>query len=225
MDDESDCTLFVGDLSKEVTRDDLYALFAHCGEVAEAVVKCSKVTGQPMGYGFVRMATRDGAERSMMNLAGMDVKGRCIRVGRAERNCRLIVKNLDRSASTDDLIYIFMQYGPLHMNDTGHEVSGNIINSVLYSLDNYLLYLVNGYTARILHFMSRQDAERAKRDLHLQMFFGRQMHVEWYRHTPGSDPLGGDDDSSSRTEPVVSIHVRFMAMEVSGQLRICHVDS
>ena len=128
MDDESDCTLFVGDLSKEVTDADLYNLFAHAGEVAEVVVKCSKVTGQPMGYGFVRMATRDGAEQALLNLAGMNVKGRCIRVGRAERNCRLIVKNLDRSANTDDLIYMFMQYGPLHMNDTGHEVSGTCCN-------------------------------------------------------------------------------------------------
>ena len=71
---------------------------------------------------------------------------------------------------------------------------------------------MNGFSARILHFMNRQDAERAKRDLHLFMFCGRQMHVEWYRHTPSGSDQGGEE--SPRAEPVVSIHVRFMATEV-----------
>ena len=74
---------------------------------------------------------------------------------------------------------------------------------------------MNGFSARILHFMNRQDAERAKRDLHLFMFCGRQMHVEWYRHTPSGSDQGGEE--SPRAEPVVSIHVRFMATEVRSE--------
>jgi RNA recognition motif-containing protein len=71
---------------------------------------------------------------------------------------------------------------------------------------------VNGFCARILHFVRRADAERAKRDLHMQTFHGRPMHVEWYRHTP-DDAIGGEMNNS-RSEPVVSVHVRFMTVEV-----------
>jgi hypothetical protein len=38
------------------------------------------------------------------------------------------------------------------------------------------------------------------------------MHVEWYRHTP-EDVVGGETNNS-RSEPVVSVHVRFMTVEV-----------
>ena len=124
--DYSDCTLFVGDLSREVSKEDLYHLFEMVGVVQDAVVKCSNVTGQPMGYGFVRMASREEAEHALQALAGMNLKGRCIRVGRAERNCRLIVKNLDRSVRFEDLLHIFLPYGSLQMYDSGQEVSGMV---------------------------------------------------------------------------------------------------
>lgn len=132
-DEITDCTLFVGDLSRDVSKDDLYNLFEMVGVVHEAVVKCSNVTGQPMGYGFVRMATRDDAEHALQALAGMNLKGRCIRVGRAERNCRLIVKNLDRSVRFEELLHIFLPYGSLQMYDSGQEVSGK-------NLEPFLIY-------------------------------------------------------------------------------------
>lgn len=190
----AECTLFVGDLNRDVSKEDLYNLFEMVGEVQEAVVKCSNVTGQPMGYGFVRMATKEDADHALQTLVGMNLKGRSIRVGRAERNCRLIVKNLDRSVRFEDLLHIFLPYGSLQMYDSGQEVS------------------VNGFCARILHFVRRADAERAKRDLHMQIFHGRPMHVEWYRHTPG-DSESGEGGTPSRNEPVVSVHVRFMTVE------------
>lgn len=137
----TECTLFVGDLSREVSREDLYNLFEMIGEVQEAVVKCSNVTGQPMGYGFVRMATREDAEHALQALAGMNLKGRCIRVGRAERNCRLIVKNLDRSVRFEDLLHIFLPYGSLQMYDSGQEVSGMFFSSLLFLLFISLIYL------------------------------------------------------------------------------------
>eukprot|EP00602_Paraphysomonas_sp_CaronLab_P002996 CAMPEP_0185032148 /NCGR_PEP_ID=MMETSP1103-20130426/20042_1 /TAXON_ID=36769 /ORGANISM="Paraphysomonas bandaiensis, Strain Caron Lab Isolate" /LENGTH=553 /DNA_ID=CAMNT_0027567935 /DNA_START=37 /DNA_END=1695 /DNA_ORIENTATION=- len=196
MEESGDCTLFVGDLSREVTREDLCDLFQMVGKVSEVVLKCSKVTGQPMGYGFVRMSTKQGAESALMTLTGVNLKGRCIRVGRAERNCRLIVKNLNQTARLDELLSLFLPYGNMHHQDTGQEV------------------IVNGYSARILHFIRRQDAERAKRDMHLKLFHGRPMHVEWYRHTPGSELSGvTEHDITHRPEHVVSIHVRFMSME------------
>ena len=49
----------------------------------------------------------------------------------------------------------------------------------------------------------------------MQIFHGRPMHVEWYRHTPESDQINGESGHSGRNEPVVSVHVRFMTIEVS----------
>jgi RNA recognition motif-containing protein len=126
MEHFSDTALFVGDLSRHVSRLDIFELFSIAGDVADVVVKCSSVTGQPMGYGFVRMATREGAENALQSLSGLNLKGRCIRVGWAERNCRLIVKNLDRSARFQDLVRLFIPYGELQMQDSGQEISGSI---------------------------------------------------------------------------------------------------
>ena len=82
--------------------------------------------------------------------------------------------------------------------------------------------LVNGFCARILHFVRRADAERAKRDLHMQTFHGRPMHVEWYRHTP-DDTIGGEINNS-RSEPVVSVHVRFMTVEVKKLFHLLFIS-
>jgi RNA recognition motif-containing protein len=60
-------------------------------KVIETIVKRDKVTGKNLGYGFVRMATREQAEDAMTRLQGVEVGGRKIRIGWAQRNTRLYV--------------------------------------------------------------------------------------------------------------------------------------
>jgi len=55
--------LFVGDLSREVTEQDLVSTFAQYGHVVEVIVKRSKMSGLSLGYGFVKMQTHDEAQR------------------------------------------------------------------------------------------------------------------------------------------------------------------
>jgi RNA recognition motif-containing protein len=79
-------------------------------------------------------------------------------------------------------------------------------------------FIVNGFSAHLIHFARRSDAERAKRDLHMQIFNGRPMQIEWYRQQVSEQSSGAPGEVGSgpvnRNEPVVSIHVRFMGFDV-----------
>lgn len=72
--------LFVGNLDWTVTGDDLRAVFAAVGTVADAVVLMDKMTGRSRGFGFVTMGTEDEAKGAVEKLNGSDLKGRKINV-------------------------------------------------------------------------------------------------------------------------------------------------
>ncbi len=72
--------LFVGNLSWEVTADDLKALFAGAGSVVDAVVISDKMTGRSRGFGFVTMGSDDEAKKAIEMFNQADLKGRKINV-------------------------------------------------------------------------------------------------------------------------------------------------
>lgn len=76
--------IYVGNLSYEITDQDLSQLFGQCGFVSEATVVKDKATGQPKGFGFVEMPNDDEATHAVARLKGQDVKGRPIIVDFAE---------------------------------------------------------------------------------------------------------------------------------------------
>ena len=75
--------LFIGNLSWEVTSDDLRALFADAGNVVDAVVLTDKMTGRSRGFGFVEFASADEAKKAIEKFNGYDLKGRQINVNEA----------------------------------------------------------------------------------------------------------------------------------------------
>jgi RNA recognition motif-containing protein len=75
--------LFVGNLNYTVTGDDLKALFASAGTVADAVVISDKMTGRSRGFGFVEMSSDEEAKKAIETLNGSDLKGRKINVNEA----------------------------------------------------------------------------------------------------------------------------------------------
>ncbi|MEK7550462.1 MAG: RNA-binding protein [Patescibacteria group bacterium] len=75
--------LFIGNLSWEVTSDDLRALFADAGNVTDAVVLSDKMTGRSRGFGFVEFASADEAKAAIEKFNGYDLKGRKINVNEA----------------------------------------------------------------------------------------------------------------------------------------------
>ena len=75
--------LFVGGLSYSTTSESLREYFAQCGTVESATVITDRATGQSRGFGFVEMASHQGAMGAIRALDGADLKGRKINVSRA----------------------------------------------------------------------------------------------------------------------------------------------
>lgn len=72
--------LYVGNLSYEVTEDELSQLFSQCGQVIGARIIKDKATGRSKGFGFVEMPNDDEATQAVVRMKGHDLKGRPIMV-------------------------------------------------------------------------------------------------------------------------------------------------
>ena len=75
--------LFVGNLSYNVTENDLEALFAQHGPVSEVNLMLDRMSGRPRGFAFVTMATEDAASAAATALNGKDLDGRALTVNPA----------------------------------------------------------------------------------------------------------------------------------------------
>jgi cold-inducible RNA-binding protein len=76
--------LFIGGLSFSTSTDALRTLFAQAGEVESAAVVTDRDTGRSRGFGFVEMATTEGAEEAIRQFDGKQVDGRPLKVERAK---------------------------------------------------------------------------------------------------------------------------------------------
>ncbi len=72
--------LFVGNLSFNLTENDLQDAFAAHGTVVEANLMMDRATGRPRGFGFVTMSTPEEAEKAIQALHGKEVGGRALTV-------------------------------------------------------------------------------------------------------------------------------------------------
>lgn len=72
--------LFVGNLSFNVTENQLQDTFAAHGTVVEANLMMDRMTGRPRGFGFVTMSNADEAQRAIDALNGKDLDGRALTV-------------------------------------------------------------------------------------------------------------------------------------------------
>jgi len=76
--------LYVGNLSYDTTEGSLRTLFAEYGEVESVNLITDRDTGRPKGFGFVEMATDQGAQAAISALNGKSVDDREIKVDRAK---------------------------------------------------------------------------------------------------------------------------------------------
>ena len=72
--------LFVGNLSFNVTENDLNDAFAAFGTVTEANLMMDRATGRPRGFGFVTMSTEEEAQKAVAALNGTEMDGRTLTV-------------------------------------------------------------------------------------------------------------------------------------------------
>ncbi len=75
--------IYVGNLSYEVTEEDLRQEFVAFGEVTSVSVITDKYSGRPKGFGFVEMASKAEAEAAITGLNGKILKERTIMVNEA----------------------------------------------------------------------------------------------------------------------------------------------
>jgi RNA recognition motif-containing protein len=75
--------LYIGNLSAGVSDEDLKANFAKAGEVAVVSVIRDKFSGQSRGFGFVEMATEEGAKAAIEMFNGGTLDGNTISVNEA----------------------------------------------------------------------------------------------------------------------------------------------
>jgi RNA recognition motif-containing protein len=72
--------LFVGNLSFNITENDLQDAFAAHGTVTETNLMMDRVTGRPRGFGFVTMSSPEEAQKAIDALNGADPDGRNLTV-------------------------------------------------------------------------------------------------------------------------------------------------
>src|SRR5213595_3519523 len=75
--------LYVGNLSFDVTEDDLRDMLSQHGPVNEINVIMDKETGRARGFAFATMNTPEGAKAAIEALNGKDWKGRSLTVNEA----------------------------------------------------------------------------------------------------------------------------------------------
>ena len=75
--------IYVGNLSHQVTEDDLRKAFEAFGQVESANIIKDKFSGESRGFGFVQMPSKQQAQEAIEQMNGTDLMGRSINVNEA----------------------------------------------------------------------------------------------------------------------------------------------
>jgi RNA recognition motif-containing protein len=76
--------VFAGNLSFDITRDQLLDAFGAIGPVSDVFIPLDKMTGRPRGFAFVEYETEEDAAKAIETLNGQDLAGRPLRVNEAQ---------------------------------------------------------------------------------------------------------------------------------------------
>ncbi len=75
--------IYIGNLSYEVTDEDLKQAFGAFGQVESINIIKDKYSGESKGFGFVEMPDKAGAQSAIEGPNGKDLKGRTLKVDEA----------------------------------------------------------------------------------------------------------------------------------------------
>jgi hypothetical protein len=112
-------SLYVGNLDKDVREDDLFQIFSVVGPICSIRVLRDHVSRVSLGYAYVNFASAQDAERALETLNYYSIKGRPCRIMWKQRDPSLrksgvgniIIKNMDASVTSRDLLDTFSQFG------------------------------------------------------------------------------------------------------------------
>ncbi|MBE9249306.1 RNA-binding protein [Dolichospermum sp. LEGE 00240] len=77
-------SIYVGNLSYEVTQDALSQVFAEYGDVKRVQLPTDRETGRLRGFGFVEMGSEDQEKAAIDALDGAEWMGRDLKVNKAK---------------------------------------------------------------------------------------------------------------------------------------------
>eukprot|EP00903_Cladosiphon_okamuranus_P008716 g8349.t1 len=186
-----ECNLFVGDLARNLTEEKLEKAFEQHGRVMSVSIKRDRATGKNLGYGFVKLSSHQEARAAKEAMQGVELGGRRVRVGWAQKNTSLYVGGLEAAGgaiTTEMLQREFARFGPL---------------------DKELTAIKSGAKVGFVKYRYRLHAETAKKELHDRPAFGGlcpSIQIEWNSvesnaqdsetYQAGSE-TGGDDRTTS----------------------------
>ena len=75
--------VYVGNLSYDLSEDDLKSAFEEYGEVSSAKIIFDRYSGRSKGFGFVEMSSDDEAKAAIEALSGKELGGRTLVVNEA----------------------------------------------------------------------------------------------------------------------------------------------
>jgi len=75
--------IYVGNLSRDVTEEDLRQTFEAFGKVETAAIIKDKFSGESRGFGFVEMPAKAEAQAAITGANGKELKGRPLKVNEA----------------------------------------------------------------------------------------------------------------------------------------------
>jgi RNA recognition motif-containing protein len=75
--------IYVGNLSREVTEDDLLEAFEEFGQVDSVKILKERGSGESRGFGFVEMPAEAEAQSAINGLNGKELKGGKLKVNEA----------------------------------------------------------------------------------------------------------------------------------------------
>ena len=75
--------IYVGNLSNEVTEEDLKQAFEGSGQVASVNIIKDRYSGESRGFGFVEMPAKAEAQSAIEGLNGKELKGQMLKVSEA----------------------------------------------------------------------------------------------------------------------------------------------
>ena len=78
--------VYVGNLSYDLSEDDLKTAFEEHGEVSSAKIIFDRYSGRSKGFGFVEMSSDDEAKAAIEALSGKELGGRTLVVNEARPN-------------------------------------------------------------------------------------------------------------------------------------------
>jgi RNA recognition motif-containing protein len=75
--------IYVGNLSREVSEEDLRQAFEGFGQVSTINIIKDKFSGEPRGFGFIEMPNKAEGDAAITGMNGKELKGRVLTVNEA----------------------------------------------------------------------------------------------------------------------------------------------